>query len=123
MLNTLSLTETPQTSIKFKPGDIINALGQIGVIIDVLRSAQTDNTCIYIRFIHNLGNARPYDMLEVSPQRMLGTDKWTLATNDDLNRAITARRNRLDKEISELLTRASNDKERNLCHSKAKSKS
>lgn len=62
-------------SIKFKRGDIVNARGQIGVIIDVLESAETDNICLYVRFVHNLGNARPYDMLKLSPERMLGVDQ------------------------------------------------
>ena len=46
---------------------IVNALSQIGVIVDVLQSAETENICLYIRFVHNLGNARSYDMLELSP--------------------------------------------------------
>ena len=95
--------EKPQTFIKFKRGDIVNARGQVGIIVDVLQSAETDNICLYIRFVHNLGNARPYDMLEISTERMLGVDKWTLATQNDLEQAIAKRRARLDKEITELL--------------------
>ena len=98
----LSLTEKPRTFIKFKRGDIVNARGQIGVIVDVLQSAETDNVCLYIRFVHNLGNVRPYDMLELSPERMLGVDRWTLATQAELEQAITRRRAQLDKEVEEL---------------------
>jgi hypothetical protein len=54
--------------------------------------------------VHNLGNARPYDMLELSPGRMLGVDKWALATRADLGQAIAKRRARLDHEIDELLS-------------------
>ena len=72
--------------------------------MDVLQSAETENICLYIRFVHNLGNARPYDMLELSPGRMLGVDKWTLATREDLEQAIAKRRARLDQEIDELLS-------------------
>ncbi len=90
-------------SINFKRGDIVSALGQIAVIVDVLRSSETDNICLYVRFIHNLGNARPYDTLELSPGRMLGVDKWTPATYEDLKRAIAKRRTKLDEEIEELL--------------------
>jgi hypothetical protein len=103
MSNMLSSTEKRQTFIKFKRGDIVNARGQIGVIIDVLRSAETDNICMYVRFVHNLGNARPYDMLEISAAKMMGVDKWTLATQQDLEHAIAKRKARLDKEVEELL--------------------
>jgi hypothetical protein len=104
MSNTLSPTEKLRTSIKFKRGDIVNARGQIGVIIDVLESAETDNICLYVRFVHHLGNARPYDMLELSPQRLLGVDQWQMATREELEQAITKRKAWLDKEIGELLS-------------------
>lgn len=99
-------------SSKFKRGDIVNARGQIGVIIDVLESSETDNLCVYVRFVHNLGNACPYDMLELSPERLLGVDQWQLATREELEQAISKRRAGLDKEIGELLnlTQAENDK-------------
>src|SRR5262245_57065636 len=106
MSNMSSPTEKPQISIKFRRGDIVNARGQIGVV-DILESAETDNLCLYVRFIHNIGNARPYDMLELSPERMLGVDQWTLATREDLEQAIARRKARFDKEIEELLTLAS----------------
>ncbi len=88
MSNMLLPTEKLQTFIKFKRGDIVNARGQIGVIVDVLQSAETDNICLYIRFVHNLGNARPYDMLEISSERMLGVDKWMPELNRSKNRLI-----------------------------------
>jgi hypothetical protein len=77
-----------------------------------LESAETDNICLYVRFVHNLGNARPYDMLELSPERMLGVDQWRLATREELEQAISKRRAWLDKEIGELLrlTQADNGK-------------
>lgn len=103
MSNMLSPTEKHQTFIKFKRGDIVNARGQIGVIVDVLASAETDNICLYVRFVHNLGNARPYDMLEISRERMLGVDKWTLATAEELEAAIAKRKVRLETEVEELL--------------------
>ena len=34
---------------------------------------------------------------------MLGVDKWTLATQEDLDQAIAKRKVRLDKEVEELL--------------------
>jgi hypothetical protein len=103
MSSMLSPTVQPRMSIKFKRGDIVNARGQIGVIVDVLGSAETDNVCLYIRFVHNLGNARAYDMLELSPGKMLGVDQWGLASREELEAAIAKRRGRLDKEIGELL--------------------
>ena len=96
--------EKHQTFIKFKRGDIVNARGQIGVIVDVLQSMETENICLYVRFVHNLGNARAYDMLEISPERTLGVDKWTLATQEDLEKAIAKRKARLEQEVEEMLT-------------------
>jgi hypothetical protein len=112
MSNTLSPTAKPRIFIKFKRGDIVNARGQIGVIIDVLESAETDNICLYVRFVHNLGNARPYDMLEISPERMLGVEQWRIAAREELEQAIAKRKAGLDKEIGELLsiTQANNEK-------------
>jgi len=43
-------------------------------------------------------------MLEISPERTLGVDKWTLATQQELEEAITKRKARLEKEVEELLT-------------------
>ena len=103
MSNMSSPTAKVPISIKFKRGDIVNARGQIGVIIDVLESAETENICLYVRFVHNLGNARPYDMLELSPERMLGVEQWERATRKELEQAIAKRKVRLDKEIDELL--------------------
>lgn len=99
-------------SIKFKRGDIVNALGQIGVVLDVLESSETDNACLYVRFVHNLGNARPYDMLELSPGRTLGVERWTLASRAELEAAIAKRRDRLEAEIDELL-QVARERERN----------
>jgi hypothetical protein len=98
-------------SIKFKRGDVVNARGQIGVIIDVLESVATENICVYVRFVHNLGNARPYDMLELSPERLLGVDQWRLATREELEQAISKRRTGLDKEIGDLLSLTQADSE------------
>ena len=100
----LSPTEKPRISIDFKRGDIVNARGQIGVIIDVLESTETDNICLYVRFVHNLGNARPYDMLELSPEKLLGVDQWRIATHEELEQAINKRKTWLDKEIEALLS-------------------
>ena len=89
-------------SIDFKRGDIVWAFDEIAVIVDVLRSEQTGNLCLYVRFVRNLGNARPYDMLEISPERTLGVETWALATPSDLEMALEKRRHTLLKEIDEL---------------------
>jgi len=106
MSNTLSPTAPSQTFIKFKPGDIVNARGQIAVILDILASPHSDNVCLYIRFAHNIGNARPYDMLEISPDRMKGVDLWEPATMDELQQAIEKRRQVLDRELQEVIQMA-----------------
>ena len=102
MSNMLSPMDKPRISIDFKRGDIVDARGQIGVILDVLESQETDNICLYVRFVHNLGNARPYDMLEISAQRMLGVDKWQVVGQTELEAAIAKRKSRLEKEIDDL---------------------
>lgn len=39
----------------FKRGDIVDAYGDIAIILDVLRSEHTDNVCVYARFARNIG--------------------------------------------------------------------
>ncbi len=94
--------------LTFKPGDIVNARGQIAVIVDVLHSAVTERTCLYVRFIHNIGNSRAYDMLEVTPQnaKLLGVDQWQPAGMTDLEDAISRRRASLEKEFAATLALA-----------------
>ena len=94
--------------LTFKPGDIVNARGQIAIIVDALHSTTTERTCLYVRFIHNIGNARAYDMLEVTPQnaKMLGVDQWQPATQADLVDAISRRRASLEKEFAAALALA-----------------
>ena len=106
MLNTLSSTVQNQPLIKFKPGDIVNARGQIAVILDILESPHSENLCVYVRFVHNIGNARPYDMLEISPDKMRGVDLWELATMADLRESVEKRRNVLDKQLQEVISAA-----------------
>lgn len=103
MSNTLSPTVQSQPFIKFKPGDVVNARGQIAVILDILESPHSDNMCLYIRFIHNIGNARTYDMLEISADRMRGVDLWEPATMADLREAVEKRRDFLDKQLQEVI--------------------
>lgn len=94
--------------LTLKPGDIVNARGQIAVIVDALHSATTERTCLYVRFIHNIGNARAYDMLEVTPQNAKGqgVDQWQPATQADLVDAISRRRASLEKEFAAALALA-----------------
>lgn len=44
--------EKSPISIKFKRGDIANTQGQMGVAVDVLESQETNNVCLYVRFVH-----------------------------------------------------------------------
>ena len=89
----------------FKRGDIVNTGAEIAVIVDVLRSNETENVCIYISFPRNIGNGRSYDMLEWSPdrERILGVGDWTLATRADLDKALARRQVRLSQEIAEMI--------------------
>ncbi len=98
-----SLTEGNQKFFNFRCGDIVDAYGEIAVILDVLRSEYTDNICIYVRFVRNMGNSRPYDMLEVSPKFTKGVDKWKPATMESLKIRISEREKYFNQEINELL--------------------
>ena len=86
-------------------GDIVNARGQIGVVYDVLKSADTDTVFILMAFIHNVGNSRQYDVLEFTPQRarVYGADMWEYATVEQLEAALSNRRRALDKALGEVL--------------------
>ncbi len=85
----------------FAPGTIIDARGQIGVIVDVLHSAATANMVLYVRFVHNIGNARQYDVMELTPERIkaLGADQWKPATVEQLQAAIDKRRQWMEREL------------------------
>ncbi len=87
---------------KFKPGMIVDANGEIAVIVDILISQYTENACLYVRFPRNVGNARPYDILEISPQRTFGVEHWQPATQEQLEERLAARLLWLEKEIDQL---------------------
>jgi hypothetical protein len=91
---------------RFYPGAIIDANGEIAVIVDLLESRYTGNVNICVRFPRNVGNARPYDILEVSPVRTLGVEKWQPATLEQLQTRLETRRLWLDGEIEKLLETA-----------------
>ena len=101
MSNTYSSTTNGHQCIDFAPGMIIDARGQIGVIVDVLHSSATPNMVLYVRFVHNIGNARQYDVMELTPERIraLGIDQWKPATVEQLHVAIDKRRQWLEREL------------------------
>lgn len=82
MSSTYLPTTNGQPSIDFAPGTIIDARGQIGVIVDVLRSATTQNVVLYVRFVHNIGNARQHDALELTPERITALGRGQVATGN-----------------------------------------
>jgi hypothetical protein len=89
-------------SFKFKRGDVVSAFGQIGVIRDVLASTQeTGNECVYVSFVHNLGNSRQYDMLELTPENDRGTGEWMLATWVEWKRACSAKSENLKNIVKQ----------------------
>ena len=84
------------------PGMVVDANGEIAVIVDILRSQFTETVCLFVRFPRNVGNARPYDVLEVSPERTLGVEQWRPATQEALEERLVARRHWLEGELSRL---------------------
>lgn len=86
----------------FRPGMVVDANGEIAVIVDVLHSAFTDTVCLFVRFPRNVGNARPYDILELTPQRTYGVERWELATTEQLENRLAARQAWLETEIEQL---------------------
>jgi len=101
MLNICSSTTNGHPFIDFAPGTIIDARGQIGVVVDVLHSSATANIVLYVRFVHNIGNARQYDVMELTPERInaIGVDQWKPATVEQLQAAIEKRRQWLEREL------------------------
>lgn len=104
-MNTLSPTTKSLQYTNLRRGDIVNARGQIGVVYDVLKSADTDTVFILMAFVHNIGNSRQYDVLEFTPQRarVYGADMWEYATVEQLEAALGNRRRALDKALGEVL--------------------
>jgi hypothetical protein len=87
-------------SFKFKRGDVVSAFGQIGVIRDVLASTQeTGNECVYVSFVHNLGNSRQYDMLELTPENDRGTGEWQLATYEEYVWSLAGKEGNFEKVV------------------------
>lgn len=109
MLNTLSPTTKSLKYTNLRRGDIVNARGQIGVVYDVLKSADTDTVFILMSFVHNIGNSRQYDILEFTPQRarVYGADMWEYATVEQLEEALDNRRRALDKALGDVMDVAS----------------
>lgn len=80
----------------------MDANGEVAVILDVLHSAFTDAVCLFVRFPRNVGNARPYDILELSPGRTYGVEKWQPATPEQLEARLAARQAWVEGEIEQL---------------------
>jgi hypothetical protein len=92
-------------SFKFKRGDVVMAFGQIGIIRDVLASTQeTGNECVYVSFVHNLGNSRQYDMLELTPENDRGTSEWRLATWSEFAEATQRKWSNIESTFSDFVT-------------------
>ena len=92
--------------IDFQRGDIVRTIRGLAVIIDVLESRESNNVCLYVRFVGNIGNSRKYDMLELTPQLNLGVEQWERGTMEDLLEAVEKRRNSLEQELQEVITLA-----------------
>lgn len=92
-------------SIDLKRGDIVDARGQIGVVYDVLRSADTDTVFVLMMFVHNIGNARQYDILEFTPSRaaVFQANTWRKVGTAELEEALDNRRRSLEKSIGDVL--------------------
>lgn len=86
-----------------KPGQVYNAHGDIAVIIDVLRSQFTNNIALYVRFVRNIGNARSYDILEITPEKHLGVVEWEPVSPGELARAIQKRGAVVQRELDALM--------------------
>jgi len=93
-----------QTFFNFKRGDIVDAWGDPAIIIDVLRSEFTDNVSVYVRFVRNIGDSRPFDVLTISPASPQGTQEWKLTPKSALLERISKRQAYIQKEIDQLLT-------------------
>lgn len=107
--------EQNQAFIKFveqlRPGQIYKAMGyDMVVIIDVLRSQFTGNVALYVRFIRNIGNARQYDILELTPEKHLGVTDWQPATLEELQQATERRNLYLTRELTTLFEIAESHK-------------
>ena len=88
-----------------KVGMIIKSSGQVGVIRDVLTSSETENSIVNVSFVHNVGNSRTYDILEVKKggEALWGIDKWEETTKAVLEKEIDKRKKHLESVLSELV--------------------
>ena len=95
---------------RLTPGMVVDANGEIAVIIDVLQSEYTDNVCLFVQFPRNVGNTRPYDVLELSPRRTYGVEMWQQATREQLEERLHARRDWLEAEMDRVRQVATREK-------------
>jgi hypothetical protein len=92
-----------QTFFNFKRGDVVDAWGDLAIIIDVLRSEFTNNVTVYVRFVRNIGDSRPFDILTISPDSPQGTEAWALVSKATLLERIAKRQQYIQGEIDKLL--------------------
>ncbi|GEM_PF-2321087 len=96
--------EKSQPFFNFKRGDIVDAWGDLAIILDVLRSEFTDNVTVYVRFVRNIGDSRPFDVLTISPQSPQGTQEWHKAHPEVLAERIAKRQTYIQREIDNLMS-------------------
>ena len=88
---------------KFKAGDIVKALGQVGVILDVLYSDDQESYIIKIIFARNIGMPRGFDLLESSDYRVKSSiDQWVKVGQEELEQAIQERVDYVTQEGAKL---------------------
>lgn len=87
--------------VNFAPGDYVDAFGQPAKIVDVLKSEYTGSRCLFVRFARNFGNARSFDMLEVTSETTNGIPLWTKISKEQYTNAIKRRIEVLQKEIND----------------------
>mgnify|MGYP001171436815 CR=1 FL=1 len=70
-----------------------------------MTSDTSDNIIICISFTYNFPNPRGFDMVFVTPDKLVGVDKWEVCTKDDyveeLFRKMMSLLHNIEKELEE----------------------
>ena len=105
MLNTSLPTEPhlPSIEFPFRRGDVLDANGSVAIVLDVFPSLYSDTTIIWVRFVHNIGDSRSHDTLELKPGDPFGILTWTPATDAELASRVERKQAHLLGEIDGLL--------------------
>ena len=73
----------PEAIKHLKIGGIYDACGNVAIIKDILKSKTSGTVILFVRFVRNIGDSRPHDILTLAPGKWdMGISEWIQADSD-----------------------------------------